>query len=182
MGGHSSLLFSTYFNNCKPSFYTGLKNWVWCITWSPDGKKLVSGNNAEELQCWDLQMGRPPGNPLLYVKSLLWENVASLFKFWLFAEFSHWFFFKKLCFQKVDIPSHSSNIGNWNLLCIRVRRNGLMVAWEPVHLDASYCQFVSPSKLNLRPICHNTEKKHWMILSINPLSLRTLSRTPRVLV
>lgn len=67
---------------------------------------------------------------------------------------------KKLCFQKVDIPSHSSNIGNWNLLCIRVRRNGLMVAWEPDHLDASYCQFVSPSKLNLRPICHNTEKKH----------------------
>lgn len=47
----------------------GHKNWVLCIAWSPDGKHLVSGSKAGELQGWDPQTGKPSGN-LLVVKSL----------------------------------------------------------------------------------------------------------------
>ncbi|GMP41547.1 hypothetical protein CsSME_00011606 [Camellia sinensis var. sinensis] len=44
---------------------SGHKNWVLCIAWSPDGKHLVSGSKAGELQCWDPQTGKPSGNPLI---------------------------------------------------------------------------------------------------------------------
>lgn len=46
-------------------FSSGHKNWVLCIAWSPDGKHLVSGSKAGELQCWDPQTGNPSGNPLI---------------------------------------------------------------------------------------------------------------------
>lgn len=46
------------------SSYLGHKNWVLCIAWSPDGKHLVSGSKAGELQCWDPLTGKPSGNPL----------------------------------------------------------------------------------------------------------------------
>lgn len=44
---------------------SGHKNWVLCIAWSPDGKHLVSGSKAGELQCWDPLTGQPSGNPLV---------------------------------------------------------------------------------------------------------------------
>lgn len=50
-------------------FYLGHKNWVLCIAWSPDGKHLVSGSMAGELQCWNPETGKPSGNQLV-VKSL----------------------------------------------------------------------------------------------------------------
>lgn len=49
----------------KISSYSGHKNWVLSIAWSPDGKHLVSGSKAGELQCWDPLTGEPSGNPLV---------------------------------------------------------------------------------------------------------------------
>ncbi|KAL2924798.1 Notchless protein-like protein [Bienertia sinuspersici] len=34
-------------------------------SWSPDGKNLVSGSKAGELQCWDPQTGKPSGGPFM---------------------------------------------------------------------------------------------------------------------
>lgn len=45
-------------------FVPGHRNWVLSVAWSPDGKHLVSGSKAGELICWDLQTGKPLGNPL----------------------------------------------------------------------------------------------------------------------
>ena len=53
------------------SFDTGHRNWVLCIAWSPDGKHLVSGSKAGELQCWDPQTGKPSGGPLTVMSSTL---------------------------------------------------------------------------------------------------------------
>ncbi|KAL2453428.1 Notchless protein-like protein [Abeliophyllum distichum] len=60
-------------------FSSGHKNWVLCIAWSPDGKHLVSGSKAGELQCWDPQTGKPSGNPLIghkkWITGISWEPV-----------------------------------------------------------------------------------------------------------
>ncbi|GFY92218.1 WD-40 repeat family protein [Actinidia rufa] len=65
-------------NTQTPMFTcTGHKNWVLCIAWSPDGKHLVSGSKAGELQCWDPQTGKPSGGPLIghkkWITGLSWE-------------------------------------------------------------------------------------------------------------
>ncbi|KAL5996606.1 hypothetical protein ACLOJK_007525 [Asimina triloba] len=58
-------------NECKSYGYTswpklfGHKNWVLSVAWSPDGKHIVSGSKAGELQIWDPQTGKLSGNPLI---------------------------------------------------------------------------------------------------------------------
>ncbi|KAI5681405.1 hypothetical protein M9H77_02633 [Catharanthus roseus] len=60
-------------------FYSspGHKNWVLSIAWSPDGRHLVSGSKAGELQCWDPQTGKPSGNLLIghkkWITGISWE-------------------------------------------------------------------------------------------------------------
>ncbi|KAJ6424711.1 hypothetical protein OIU84_025470 [Salix udensis] len=63
-GAANCLSAASYFPNSSRH-----KNWVLCTAWSPDGKHLVSGSKAGELQCWAPQAGKPSGNPLV-VKSL----------------------------------------------------------------------------------------------------------------
>lgn len=43
----------------------GHKNWVLCISWSPDGQHLVSGSKAGEILSWDPQTGKQLGSPFL---------------------------------------------------------------------------------------------------------------------
>jgi WD40 repeat protein len=67
----------------------GHKNWVLCIAWSPDGKHLVSGSKAGELQCWDPQTGKPSGN-LLVVKSLFIRMAGSSYRTWVVCQCQFW--------------------------------------------------------------------------------------------
>lgn len=67
----------------------GHKNWVLCIAWSPDGKHLVSGSKAGELQCWDPQTGKPSGNQLV-VKSLYARIADSSYPTWVGCQFQFW--------------------------------------------------------------------------------------------
>jgi WD40 repeat protein len=67
----------------------GHKNWVLCIAWSPDGKHLVSGSKAGELQCWDPQTGKPSGNQLV-VMSLYARIADSSYPTWVGCQFQFW--------------------------------------------------------------------------------------------
>ena len=124
-------------------FYSGHKNWVLCIAWSPDGKHLVSGSMAGELQCWNPETGKPSGNPLvvksLYSMQLNWICFKSLHFASIFVEF---------IILAIMLVTNSFSLSNIRLFtnicklsCLRDIKNGLRVylgnqsTWM-LHVDA----------------------------------------------
>ena len=42
----------------------GHKNYVYCVTYSPDGQKIVSGSQDGTVHVWNADNGTPIGKPL----------------------------------------------------------------------------------------------------------------------
>ncbi|THG00751.1 hypothetical protein TEA_025576 [Camellia sinensis var. sinensis] len=118
----------------------GHKNWVLCIAWSPDGKHLVSGSKAGELQCWDPQTGKPSGNPLIVMSSH--SNAFRL------GDVS----FHSLVVGWVSVGEEEEILeGDACVMWCLWREIGHKkwitgISWEPVHLKAPCRRFVSSSK------------------------------------
>lgn len=123
--------------------YLGHKNWVLCIAWSPDGKHLVSGSKAGELQCWDPQTGKPSGNPLI-VKSLNLNPLSYLVIFLVDIWMLLWF-----SFEPLTKFNPTSGVSLWLLSGLH---SILSQNWNP--LDGHrltilfFCVFMSPMCLN----------------------------------
>lgn len=56
---------------------TGHKNWVLCLAWSADSKKLASGDKSGQILVWDPESGKQIGKTMIghkqWITSLSWE-------------------------------------------------------------------------------------------------------------